>query len=510
MSDRREQTPALLVSDAPTVRCVERDTDAAQSSVVCARCSSALTVAAAACPGCGAQLDTLAPALVVDGRYRVESELGRGGMGVVYLARDAWLDRPVALKVIAATWSNDARATARFHNEAKALASIRSEHVVQVYAFGPHEESYFFAMEYVRGRTLRSSMAEHAQHGETIPVHRTMAILSQVATGIDAVHAAGIIHRDVKPTNIVIEEDTGRPVLVDFGLAAAGDDPGQALAMGTPQYMAPEQAGLLPGTLVSPRTDVYALGITAFEMLTGRLPFEGGDEKHLMQRHASVAAPLASSVRPELVPFDRVLAGALAKDPRQRFESCSEMAEALAAAGQRWRAGQTFAPPAPRSSRAAAVRRVLVVDHDASFCKVAAQAAQLALFKYSKELRVVVSAAASEEQAFERAAGEMPDFVLLSADLSRVDTADTISRLRALPGGDKVRVVVVTARAGFDDPWRYSALGVSDFVRKPIDFHQLVEKILGVARRATPGQSGEPGSSTAGLPPSQVIRGRPR
>src|SRR6185503_181270 len=127
--------------------------------------------------GSGPGPHVLEQSLVVDARYKVESEPGRGGMGVVYLARDAWLDRLVALKVIAATWASDARATVSFQKEAKALASIRSQHVVQVYAFGPHEGSYFFAMEYVQGRTLKSIIAEHKQHTAIIPVHRTLSIL---------------------------------------------------------------------------------------------------------------------------------------------------------------------------------------------------------------------------------------------------------------------------------------------------------------------------------------------
>ena len=140
----------------------------------------------------------------VDGRYRVDSELGRGGMGVVYLARDTWLDRNVALKVIAPTWARDSEITARFLREAKALASIRSNYVVQVYAFGVHDGSYFFAMEYVRGRTVKQLVSEHRKHGATIQTHRALTILNRIARGLDAVHAAGILHRDVKPSNIVI------------------------------------------------------------------------------------------------------------------------------------------------------------------------------------------------------------------------------------------------------------------------------------------------------------------
>jgi eukaryotic-like serine/threonine-protein kinase len=436
----------------------------------------------------------LDPALIIDGRYRVESEIGRGGMGVVYLARDAWLDRQVALKVIAASWASDARATKSFNKEAKALASIRSQHVVQVYTFGPHEGSYFFAMEYVHGRSLRAIIAEHKQHNATIPVHRTLEILSKIANGIGAVHAKDTIHRDVKPANIVIEDDTARPVLVDFGLAAPGDDPSQAIAMGTPQYMAPEQAGLLTGTPVSPRTDVYAFGVTAFEMLTGRLPFESTDHAQLMRQHARKTPPLVSSIKPDLKSFDPVIARALAKDPSERYEGCTDMASALVTAGERWRTGRLTPPPPPRSVRSSSTTRVLVVDHDATFRKLAAQAAVNAFYHYWPERRVIVAGVASGEEALDRAESDAPELVLLDSDMPGLDAAETLSRLRAVPGGDQIRVVVLSSRVGTEDRWRFSVLGVSDFVKKSSEFQPLVESILAIAKRSGWREKSEGGS----------------
>src|SRR5262245_9203374 len=365
MPERRTKPPSERGEGATTVRSSEREPSPSRGSgatvTACASCSFVFPESTRVCPRCGSPRSGLEPALIIDGRYRVESELGRGGMGVVYLARDAWLDRPVALKVIAATWASDARANASFNKEAKALASIKSQHVVQVYTFGPHEGSYFFAMEFVQGKTLKAIIAEHRQHSATIPVHRTLSILTQIAAGIGDVHAAGIVHRDVKPANIVIEDDTARPVLVDFGLAAPGDDPTQAIAMGTPQYMAPEQAGLLPDKTVSPRTDVYAFGVTAFEMLTGRLPFESTDHAQLMRNHARKKAPDVSLIRPDLASFDKAIAKALAKDPADRYESCSDMTQALVNAGDRWRTGHLSSRPAPRSVRSGSGQRVLVV-----------------------------------------------------------------------------------------------------------------------------------------------------
>ncbi len=559
--------------------------------------------------GTGAAIDL---GTIVDGRYHVESELGRGGMGVVYLARDTWLDRKVALKMIAPSWAKDGEAAACFQREAKALASIRSPYVVQVYAFGVHQGRYFFAMEYVAGRSVLQILTEHKKHGDTIPPHRTLTILNRIAQGIDAVHAAGILHRDVKPSNIVIEEDTGRPVLVDFGLAVPGDDPAAALSIGTPQYMAPEQGGVgVPGAAVTARIDIYALGVTAFEMLTGELPFDATDRPSLMRQHARKQPPSLSSRKPDLAPFDKTIARALAKDPADRYPSCTAFAEVLAAASERWvnsvlptlppppgtrakpakapkaapvpgkRLTQktpprrdtvvparlpTFTTPPPglsvpppsmgtrpadpspsnrpsaepperlsaepperlsaepplpdrssveppdrssveppdRSSvepplldrpsaepplslsppSAASVSfHVLVVDDSNVFRKFTVQATEIAFYRRHKNRVVAVRGAGSGKEAIELASQQPPDLVILDFDMPGLDGIGTLSRLRELPGGHNARVVVLSGRVSNEQRWRFSVLGVRDFVKKPIDFRQLVDRIEAIARR---------------------------
>ena len=425
---------------------------------------------------------------MVDERYRIEAELGRGAMGVVYRATEIWLERPVALKLIAPSLVGDVSVAMRFHREAKALASIRSLHVVQLHAFGHHDGSYFFAMEYVRGRSLKEIIVEHRAHGDTIPVHRALTILTQIADGIAAVHAAGIVHRDIKPSNIIIEEDTGRPVLVDFGLAAPGDDAAVAMAMGTPLYMAPEQTAMTGERLpITPRTDVYSLGCTAFEMLSGRPPFPGGDAMALMRMHATTPAPLISSMRKDCAVFDRVLARALAKDPAERHESCVELANALAAAGARWRTGHLTSRPPPMPFQKDAPLNVLVVDGDPTFAKLATQAVHAAFFGYLKDARIEVSTARSGDDAIERAEVQPPDLVLLDYDMPGLDGADTLSRLRALPGCERARVVVISRRIQEEDRWRFSVLGVRDFLEKTSIFPTLVRSLQKVAERFVAG-----------------------
>jgi serine/threonine-protein kinase len=509
-SKDRQVSPSSDLEDG-TTRIGERPSPAppvrpASAARICVSCGHAPITPDAPCERCGAGQPEEGPTLVVDGRYVVESVVGHGGMGIVYLAADTGLGRSVALKMIAPRWGSDDAVVTGFQREAKALASIRSQYVVQVHAFGTHERSYFFAMEYVRGRTLRSILGEHREHGDTIPLHRSLTILHRIAQGIDAVHAAGIVHRDVKPSNIVIEEDTGRPVLVDFGLAAPSADPAAALAMGTPQYMAPEQAGVgVPGAVVSPRTDVYSLGIVAFEMLCGQLPFNSKDLAQLMRQHARKIPPALSSIRRNLAPFDKVLARALAKDPEERYPTCTAFAEVLAAAGERWitstlptlpppaaadRLTDLPAPPRVPSVDGTAPRQpedrpfyALVVDDSRVFRRFTVQATQLALFRRNKSLRVVVEGASSGAEALERARAEVPDLILLDFDMPGLDGVDTLSRLRDLPGGGRARVVVLSGRVGATDRWRFAVLGVNDFVAKPIDFRQLVDRIEAIARR---------------------------
>jgi serine/threonine-protein kinase len=453
----------------------------------CAQCGASLRSRGAPCTVCGFGDGELAPGELVDGRYQIESVLGRGGMGVVYRARDLGLGRKVALKVIASAWVRDPQMVAGFQREAAALAAVRSPHVVQVYAFGPHAGSWFFAMEHVDGRNLDVINQEHRAHGANVPLRRAVTILSQIGEGIDAVHAAGLLHRDLKPANIVVEQDTGRPVLVDFGLAMPSAAAASAGAAGTPDYMAPEQTGAGKlGAPVSVGADLYALGCTAFELLTGQVPFDAPDPGVVLWHHVNTAPPPVSSLRPRLAGFDAAIARALSKDPAARHESGAAFGRELrAAADQLDPALAVTIPPAATAAPAPVseepnVLRVLVVDDDPAFRKFAARAAQLAFYR----MAVTVSAAPSGEEAIAQATARRPHLVLLDLDMPGLDGAETLSRMRALPGGLSIRVVVVSGKIGAADRWRFSVLGVNDFVDKPVALPALVETIGAIAQRS--------------------------
>ena len=267
---------------------------------------------------------------VVDGRYTLEKILGSGAMGVVYLARDLNLDRPLALKLIARELSQDPMTIARFRREAQALATIRHQHVVQVYSYGPHDGTYFFGMEFIDGQTLDHLLTEREHH---LPLDQIAIILRAIASGLGAVHAKGLVHRDVKPGNIVIEFSTGRPVLVDFGLAAnmRPTDGRTSFVGGTPYYMAPEQirAGDEGAEPPGPAADQYALACMAYELLTGHPVFESKNVSAILAGHLHRLPPLLSDSNPDFAPIDAPLQRALSKKPEERFESCEAFVAAL-------------------------------------------------------------------------------------------------------------------------------------------------------------------------------------
>ena len=262
--------------------------------------------------------------------YRIESQIGAGGMAVVYRARDERLGRWVALKVIAPEWTHDEEFRRRFVAEALAAARVDDPHVIPVYEAGQAGEVLFIAMRLVTGTDLWGVLR---REGALSP-ERALDLLSPVASALDAAHAAGLVHRDVKPGNILVDERPGRPdhvYLADFGLskgAVAGISlAGAGSVVGTPSYAAPEQ---VQGHDVDGRADQYALACVAFELLTERAPYERDQPLAVLFAHVSAPPPSLAARRPGIpVTADQVIARALAKRPEQRYASCREFTDAL-------------------------------------------------------------------------------------------------------------------------------------------------------------------------------------
>lgn len=261
------------------------------------------------------------------GSYRIERVLGRGGMAVVYYATDAQLRRPAALKVIDARFRGDTGYAERFIAEARVVATWRHEHILQVYSAGEQDGLYYFAMEYIDGQDLSSLLSEYAARGERVPQAEILRIGRAVAEALDYAHARGVIHRDVKPSNILIASD-GRVVLGDFGLAMDVHQGSFGEVFGSAQYIAPEQARRSNAAV--PQSDLYALGVMLYEMLAGRVPFDDPSPTAVALQHLTQPVPSPREANPDLSQgVEQVLLRALAKDPEQRYPSGAALMQAL-------------------------------------------------------------------------------------------------------------------------------------------------------------------------------------
>lgn len=286
------------------------------------------------------------PGTLFDARYEVQSEIGRGGMGIVYMGRDTRLARRVAIKVLPEAFSTDDEIIARFAREARAMAALDHPNVVPVYDTGRQGHFHYFVMKYLEGRTVADRLDDvRAGRASPYPLTAVRDIVMQVCRGLGHAHSRGMVHRDIKPGNIMVSPD-GRATLMDFGIVKAPVG-GEVLTrtgivFGTPEYMAPEQAqGETPP---SPPADLYSLGAVTYEMIGGEPPFSGSTPFSLVIKHIKEPPPPLLPRRLDLDPaFQDVIFKALEKEPADRFASAEDMHDALAALGS---PSRTALPPA--------------------------------------------------------------------------------------------------------------------------------------------------------------------
>jgi serine/threonine protein kinase len=258
------------------------------------------------------------------GQYRLVERIGRGGMATVYKAYQPSLDRYVAVKVLPTYLAHDPNFAARFRREARAIARLNHPHILPVHDFGQEGELSYIVMRYVEGGTLKKIL------GQPLALDRTIDILAQIGDALDYAHQQGVIHRDVKPANVLMDQGKWA-FLSDFGLAkmvaASVQLTKTGVGLGTPAYMSPEQA---QGKPVDAQSDIYSLGIMVFEMLTGQVPFDADTPLAVLIKHLTAPLPLPREVNPDLTdPVERVILKAVAKAPEDRFQRVGEMVEAL-------------------------------------------------------------------------------------------------------------------------------------------------------------------------------------
>ena len=270
----------------------------------------------------------LSPGSVV-GSYEINRLIASGGMGEVYLATHTTMSRKAAIKVIYPYLTQDDKFIERWRREARALAALQHPHIVDVYDAGVADGRYYIAMAYLPNGTLKSRLDELRKSGATMQVDDALAVIQQMATTLDYAHRNGIIHRDVKPSNILIAAD-GRYVLSDFGIAShlgATRVTRDYSALGSAEYMSPEQA---QGMEITPSSDVYSLGVVAFEMLSGRLPFVADTVMAMLYKHVNEPPPTITCLRADLpAGIKDVINKSLEKNPAKRYASAAEMATAI-------------------------------------------------------------------------------------------------------------------------------------------------------------------------------------
>ncbi len=268
------------------------------------------------------------------GKYCITERIGRGGMAEVYLGVHTLLDRPVAIKVLHGYLTEDISFIERFKREAKSVANLRHPNIVQVYDFDVYEDMLFMVMEYIDGINLHQRLVELDREGKRLPIKQVGTIINDIASALDYAHSQGMLHRDIKPSNILLDS-RGKAYLTDFGIARILSDhklTATGTMLGTPAYMSPEQGR---GDELTEESDIYSLGIVAFEMLTGQVPYDARTPIAIVNKQITAPVPTISSLV-DGVPdtAQGVIDRALAKSPDSRYSTAVELVAALRVALQ--------------------------------------------------------------------------------------------------------------------------------------------------------------------------------
>jgi eukaryotic-like serine/threonine-protein kinase len=297
---------------------------------------------------------------VVDGRYRVLRKIGSGGMADVWLAEDAHLQRQVALKVLHSRFAQDREFVERFRREAESAAGLHHPNVVAVFDRGEVDGTYYIAMQYLEGRSLKQLI------DVGLTPEQSVYLIRQVLEGARFAHRHGVVHRDLKPHNVIVD-DEGKAVVTDFGIARAGvsEITQTGSVMGTPHYLSPEQA---QGEEVTPVSDLYSIGVMLYEALAGRVPFEGESAVAVAMKQVSQAPQRPSSINPEVSPaLDSVVMRALEKSPGDRFQNADAFIAALdnaLKAGDELRGGTAAFAPLPPAVAAAEIAEMDEIEEE--------------------------------------------------------------------------------------------------------------------------------------------------
>ncbi len=394
---------------------------------------------------------------LLEGKIRLEKILGRGAMGVVYLATDLFLERQVAVKVLKLKTVRNPDAMERFRREAVAMAHINHPNVVQIFSFGEKDDFYYFIMEHIPGRTLADLVEDYARRNDAMPLDVAIGIIAQVCAGLGAVHAKGIAHRDVKPANALLASDNYRVALTDFGLTSLAPSTRDRLVEGTPLYMAPERIRTEDLPLDKQHLpDIYAIGCIFFELLTGHPPFECDSLVDLLDMHLHEEIPRITAERPDLPLYvDTVVQRAMAKNYTMRYPSCDVLRNELL----------QFRMP----SRSEKYSRpfLLLLDRETSNGK----ALKSALFTQLPQMHVINCS--DPEEAIAMAQQDRPDVIFVTDDLGGFSLLELCTRIQSA----RVPVFLFLANADNSLVFLYRELGVKGVFVKPYPMNAIFDLV---------------------------------
>ncbi len=433
--------------------------------------------------------------VILENKYRLINEVGRGAMGTVFLAEDISLKRRVAIKFLLPELDASADCAIRFKQEAVGMASIQHNNVAQIFSYAEHGGNLYFVMEYLDGETLENLVDSHNRRGFFIPLSDVIDILMQAVQGLAAVHRAGVVHGDIKPANIMLTDDGTRTVIMDFGLVRKVEIEHEMRSMvGTPAYMAPEIVEGTSGSDSSPSVDIYSLGVTAYEILTGSLPFNGRTWIEIVRKHITEIPLFPSEKRPGLPEkLDEIVFRCMSKDPNERYPNCDELLEDLYAVSQLSHTNDVGIPhqittkkrrivgssrfpstPAPgiRSTPSTSARgRLLVADSDNDFRSTVHEVAKAAV----PGCRVF--SATDGDMALKMFEDIHPSVVLLELSLSELNGLEVIATIRGDSRNDSVAIIVVSKTGGKKELDILERLKVNKFFAKPVDRDELAAEL---------------------------------